>query len=132
MWLAERSKQTMPAAETDLGVTTIAGGKAGVMTRGEVRSLPIFGPGGFIWMPENGDAVLVLKGGPGGQEQCVAGIEQPEPPAGMVPGEIVLHAGGSSVWLRKDGSILLNGRVNVTGSLTVNGIPCAPIPAVEE
>ena len=132
MWLAERSKQTAPAAETDLGVTTIAGGRAGVMTRGEVRALPVFGPGGFIWMPENGDAVLVLKGGPGGQEQCVAGREQEEPPAGMLPGEIVLHAGGTSVWLRKDGSILLNGRVNVTGSLAVNGIPWVPVSPAEE
>jgi len=126
MWLAQRSKQASPAAEADLGVTAIAGGKAGVMTRGEVRSLPVFGPGGCIWVPENGDAVLVLKGGPGGQEQCVAGREQEEPPAGMLPGEIYLHAGDAFLWLRKDGSILLNGNVAVTGNLTVNGIPWVP------
>ena len=132
MWISRQMKKSIPTADADLGMTTISGERSGVLTRGEVRALPIYGPGGYIWMPENGDAVLVLKGGPGGQEQCVAGREQEEPPAGMLPGEIVLHAGGASVWLRKDGSILLNGRVNVTGSLAVNGIPWVPVSPAEE
>lgn len=132
MWLAERSKPVRPDAEAELGVTTISGTRAGVMTRGEARDLPVFGPGGCIWMPENGDTVLVLKGGPGGQEQCVAGREQEDAPAGMLPGEMLLRSGGASVWLRKDGTILLSGNVAVTGSLTVNGMPWIPLPAAEE
>ena len=59
--------------DADLGVTTIAGSNVGVVTRGEVRDLPVYGPGGCVWMPENGSAVLVIRGGPGGEELCVAG-----------------------------------------------------------
>lgn len=36
----------------------------GVVTRGEVRQLPIYGPGGYVWLPESGASVLVIKGGP--------------------------------------------------------------------
>lgn len=71
MWLSRQMKPAMPTADADLGVTTIAGEQAGVVTRGEVRALPVYGPGGYAWLPENGMAVLVIKGGPGGEEQCV-------------------------------------------------------------
>lgn len=73
MWISRQMKTVPPTADADLGITTIAGGSAGVVTRGEVRSLPVYGPGGYIWMPESGGTVLVIKGGPGGEEQCVAG-----------------------------------------------------------
>ena len=69
MWLSRQMKPAMPTADADLGVTTIAGEQAGVVTRGEVRALPVYGPGGYAWLPENGMAVLVIKGGPGGEEQ---------------------------------------------------------------
>lgn len=123
MWLAkQRASAEKTAAE--LGTVTIAGEYAGVMSRGEVRSLPVFAPGGCVWMPEDGDTVLVLKGGPGGMEQCVAGKRQDAVPEGMRPGEVLFRVGDASVWLRQDGSILLNGNVNVQGSLTINGVPC--------
>ena len=126
MWLAERSKPIQPSVGAELGVTTISGGDVSVMTRGELRKVPVFGPGGCVWMPEKGDTVLVLKGGPGGEEQCVAGREQKTVPAGMQPGEVILCAGDAAVWLRKDGSILLKGRVSIEGTVTVNGIPWVP------
>lgn len=69
MWISRKMRPAPPTADADLGVTTIAGGQAGVLTRGEVRSLPVYGPGGYRWMPQNGAEVLVIKGGPGGQEQ---------------------------------------------------------------
>ena len=131
MWLAERSKPSAQAADAELGVTTIAGENTGVMVRGEVRGLPVFAPGGCIWVPENGDTVLVLKGGPGGEEQCIAGKKQELAPAGFLPGEVYLHAGGASVWLRKDGSIRLAGNVSIEGALMVNGVT-VPAPATEE
>ena len=61
-----------------------------MLTRGEVRSLPVYGPGGYLWMPQNGAEVLVIKGGPGGQEQCVAGMRQGAPEASMQPGEVLI------------------------------------------
>lgn len=88
MWLSKQMKPEVPTADADLGMTTIGGESAGVVTRGEVRDLPVYGPGGYVWLPENGATVLVIKGGPGGEEQCVVGARQSQGPTGMQPGEI--------------------------------------------
>ena len=114
------------AADADLGMTTISGEHAGVLTRGEVRALPVYGPGGYIWMPENGDMVLVMKGGPGGEEQCVAGMRQSSAPAGMKPGEICLQGKNCSVYLDRDGTVRLRGRIEIDGELRINGEPYKP------
>ena len=103
-------------------------------TRGEVRDLPIYGPGGYLWTPASGAAVLVIKGGPGGEEQCVAGTRPPEGAPGIEPGEVLLYGpGGNSLYLKKDGSVEIRGtrvsvagELSVTGALTVNGQPYAP------
>ena len=88
MWLARQMRSAPPTADADMGVTTIAGDRVGVLTRGEVRELPVYGPGGYVWLPENGAEVLVIKGGPGGEEQCVAGTAQSEAPRDMQPGDL--------------------------------------------
>ncbi|MDO4314833.1 MAG: hypothetical protein Q4C45_03585 [Oscillospiraceae bacterium] len=127
MWLSKQMKPAVPTADADLGVTTIAGDSVGVVTRGEVRALPIYGPGGYVWLPENGAAVLVIKGGPGGEEQCVAGVKQKKAPEGMQPGEVFLYGpGGNSVHLKRDGTLELRGDVDIRGSLTVNGAAYSP------
>ena len=127
MWLSRQMRSAPPTADADLGRTTIAGRSAGVVTRGEVRALPVYGPGGYVWMPENGAAVLVIKGGPGGEEQCVAGMEQGQIPAGMLPGEVYLYGpGGNSVYLRRDGG------VEIRGALTINDAPYRPCTCGEE
>lgn len=121
MWLSRQMKSAPPTADADLGMTTIGGEQAGVLTRGEVRNLPVYGPGGFAWMPENGSAVLVIKGGPGGQEQCVAGMQQTRIPEGMEAGEVYLYGpGGNSIYLRS------NGMVEIQGLLVINGEPYRP------
>lgn len=121
MWLSKQMRPALPTADADLGVTTITGGNVGVMTRGEVRELPVYGPGGYVWMPENGSAVLVIKGGPGGEEQCVAGMRQAEPPKDMQPGEIYLQGPhNNSIYLRK------NGAVEIEGFLIINGLAYVP------
>lgn len=127
MWLSSRMRPPLSTTDADLGVTTIAGDSAGVMTRGEVRALPIYGPGGYVWMPESGAAVLVVKGGPGGEEHCVSGMKQHTPPEGMQPGEILVYGpGGNSVYLKKDGALELRGDVHIRGTLWVNGAPYSP------
>lgn len=63
MWLAQKMKPAVPEAEADQGVSTIVGDEMGVVTRGEVRRLPVYGPGGYVWLPESGASVLVIKGG---------------------------------------------------------------------
>ena len=127
MWLSSRMRPVPATADADLGVTTIAGGEVGVLTRGEVRAVPVYGPGGYVWMPESGAAVLVVKGGPGGEEQCVCGMKQPAPPKKMQPGEVLVYGpGGNSVYLRRDGTLELRGDVRVEGSLWINGQGCSP------
>ena len=126
MWLSKQMKPEAPTADADLGSVTIAGGSAGVVTRGEVRALPVYGPGGYVWLPENGATVLVVKGGPGGEEQCVAGAKQ-RALEGMEPGEVYLYGpGGGAVYLRKDGTVELRGTVSIQGQLVVNGEPYKP------
>lgn len=134
MWLSKQMKPVPPTADAELGVTTIAGDSVGVITRGENRALPVYGPGGYIWLPESGAGVLTLRGGPGGAEQCVAGMKQADPPAGMMPGEVYLHGpGGSSVYLKQDGTVELKGsRISLTGDFSVNGKPYAPCDCGKE
>lgn len=133
MWLSKQMRPTVPTADADLGVTTIAGGSVGVVTRGEVRNLPVYGPGGYVWLPEGGAAVLVIKGGPGGEEQCVAGARQGQAPDGMEPGEVYLYGpGGGSVYLRRDGAVELRGTVKIQGALVVNGEPYKPCTCGQE
>lgn len=128
MWLSKQIKPQPPTADADLGVTTIAGGSAGVITRGEVRELPVYGPGGYVWLPDSGTAVLVIKGGPGGEEQCVAGAKQAQAPKNMEPGEVYLYGpNGNSVYLRKNGDVEVQGEtVSIRGNLMINGEPYKP------
>lgn len=127
MWLSRQIKPTVPTADADLGTTTISGDSVGVLTRGEVRAIPVYGPGGYIWLPENGAAVLVIKGGPGGEEQCVTGTRQVEAPKNMEPGEVYLYgSNGGSIYLRRNGTIEMRGTVSIQGGLLVNGEPVDP------
>jgi hypothetical protein len=127
MWISKQMRATSQTADADLGVTTIAGSSVGVVTRGEVRALPVYGPGGYVWMPDSGETVLVIKGGPGGEEQCVAGTKQVEVPKGMLPGEVYLHGpGGGSLYLRQDGTVEIQGR------LVINGQPYKSCDCEEE
>lgn len=150
MWLSKKLSIYRAAeqegAATDMGITTIGGASASVMTRGEQRNLEVFAPGGLVWQPRSGDTVLVVKGGAGGQEQCVLAADTAaSAPEEMAPGELYLYScGGASLYLRSDGSIAvigpveirgnlyvegnvkLNGRVDIFGSLYINGLPYRP------
>lgn len=127
MWLSKKFSACQAVERegtmADMGVTTIGGGSASVMTRGEQRDLEIFSPGGVVWQPRAGDTVLVIKGGVGCQERCVvAAATGGETPEDMEPGELYLYsAGGASVHLKNDGSIAVTGDVSLEGSLEVTG-----------
>ena len=105
MWLSKALTLQRAAEQegtaADMGVTTIGGGSASVMTRGEQRDLEVFAPGGLIWQPRAGDTVLVVKGGVGCQERCVVAAEtSAATPVDMKPGELFLYAcNGASVFL---------------------------------
>ena len=128
MWVS-RAFSLRQAAEregtaADMGMTTIGGKNASVMTRGEQRELEIFAPGGLVWQPLAGDTVLVVKGGVGCQEQCVVAAETAGfAPKDMAPGELFLYStGGASIYLRGDGSIDIKGPVSLEGDRGVGGV----------
>lgn len=145
MWLSKsialRQSAAREGAAADMGTTTIGGGSASVMTRGEQRDLSVFSPAGMVWQPKAGDTVLVIKGGIGGQEQCIVAADTSESsPEDIIPGELYLYSDKNTfIFLRADGSIAvkgnllaegdgtikgnfdLTGDVNLTGSVTVNG-----------
>lgn len=127
MWLSKQLSLQRAAEQegtaADMGVTTIGGGSAAVMARGEQRELEVFAPGGLVWQPQAGDTVLMIKGGVGCQERCVVAADTaPHTPEGMVPGELFLYStGGASIYLRADGSIAVTGPVAVEGDLRVTG-----------
>lgn len=127
MWLSKKLTAYRNAEQegtmADMGVTTIGGASASVMTRGEQRDLEVFAPGGVVWQPRSGDTVLVIKGGVGCQERCVVAADTAgAAPEDMEPGELFLYsAGGASLHLKNDGSIAVTGNVSVEGSLEVKG-----------
>ena len=127
MWLSKsialRQRAEREGAAADMGVITIGGGSASVMTRGEQRDLPVFSPAGLIWQPKAGDTVLVVKGGPGGQEQCVVAADAGEhAPEDILPGELYLYSGKDTfIYLRSDGSIAVKGNLSAEGDGEIQG-----------
>ena len=127
MWLSRKfsayhaTEQEGTAA--DMGVTTIGGTSAAVVTRGEQRELGTFAPAGVVWQPRAGDTVLVIKGGVGCQERCIVGADTAaSAPKDMAAGELFLYsAGGASLYLKNDGSIAVVGDVTMEGDLDITG-----------
>ena len=70
MWLSKKLSLQHAAeqegAAADMGATTIGGGSARVVTRGEQRDLAVFAPGGAGWPPTCGGTERGFKGGGGG------------------------------------------------------------------
>ncbi len=99
MWLSKtialRQRAERESTAADMGVTTIGGGSASVMTKGEQRELEVFAPGGLVWQPQAGDTVLVVKGGTGCQEQCLVAASRRSRAGRAGPGRAV------SVFLRR-------------------------------
>ena len=89
----------------------------------KIRDLAVFAPGGVLWQPRVGDTVLVIRGGAGGLEHCVAAAEPTvKPPEGMSPGELYLYSsGGASIYLKGNGSVAVTGPVEMAGNLSVTG-----------
>lgn len=110
MWLTKenaRRREVPSPAET--AVVTLAEGTVAAYGRGEQRGLGILSPGGVLWRPEVGDAVLTLQAD-GAGAPYVAG-EVSEPAEELAPGELLLRSKGASIHLRNDGVIEVRGTV---------------------
>lgn len=131
MWLSRKLRREMEnAASADLGVTTIGGSAAGVYARGERRDLRICTPAGIAWQPRQGDRAVVLKGGNGGEEVYLLGVQESAPKQ-LADGELCLYSGGASICLRRDGRIELQGQVLINGT-AYSPCSCALTGGTEE
>ena len=126
MWISERLRARGGSSAAEAGTATIGGAPAAVETCGEERDLPVYAPAGLVWRPRAGDQVLVLKGGTGGEERYVVAAACREE-QDLEPGELAFTAGDSSIRLRLDGTIQLRGRVEITGTLFLNGVQLTPL-----
>lgn len=113
MWLGEqiRSGGGPVSAQAEVGQVSLGGASLAVVTQGERRQLSMAMPGGFRWRPKLGQKVLVLNTSEG--EAVVIGVLSGEGEA-LGAGELELHSPGCSIRLN-------NGKVEINGSLTVNG-----------
>ena len=124
MWLAKKSARAGVEREEGarIGAVTIAGASPAAECGGERRALMVASPGGVAWLPRVGEEALLLRCGDG---EAVAGVLSAAS-AGLQPGEVcVFSAGGATLLLKNDGTVLLTGNVEVTGTLKINGAPVA-------
>ena len=110
MWISEQFAARQGSAAGGFGKVSIGGGQSAVLTAGrEQRLLPVISLGGYTWLPQPGQQVLVLEEG----GACVAGTVQPE--TDLAPGDVRIHAGAASICLCADGTVHIIGRVYLNG-----------------
>ena len=106
MWLSEQFAETTETPASVIGEVSIGGARSAVVSAGrEQRLLPVIAPGGYAWVPLPGQRVLVLNEG----APCIAGSVQGE--TELAPGDVLIHAGDSSIRLSADGTIRITGQV---------------------
>ncbi len=119
MWLSRRTEAgRRREAAVQVGSVTLPGDPAGAVLDGERRDMPVYGPGGCVWRPAQGQEVLVVKAGTDGEQPCVAGVRC-RADWNLAPGELLLYSGGASVYLSNSGVIAMSGDVRVNGKRVV-------------
>ncbi|HBD85963.1 MAG TPA: hypothetical protein DC001_00885 [Clostridiales bacterium] len=123
MWISEKMARTGEGAGSRpaLGEITIGGAPAAAYWDGESRNMPVVSSGGVIWRPAGGQRGLVIEC-EGGQ-RVVAGAVQEAGRPDLENGEVLIESGAASIRLKNSGEILIKGRVNIEGELTVGGVP---------
>ena len=128
MWISEQGRRrTEPDGTALVGRVTLPGDPAGVYLAGERRELPVFGPGGYVWRPEEGEQVLVVADldkydlgyGQAGEAPCVAGQACGQD-WNLAAGEVLIYSGSASIrigggGIRLTGDVLVNGKPVLTG-----------------
>lgn len=116
MWLSKNAAKQPVGGVQDAGcqdgVVTIAGDSPAVLSGCEQRGLDICAPGGYIWRPESGQEVVIIKTSEG--SGAVAGVKGGD--SGEVsPGEVRLFSKGCSIYLKNNGEIEISGDVYING-----------------
>lgn len=124
MFLSKRERTERNGGGVGLGPVTVQGASAGVWMESERRGVTVYAPAGYHWAPALGEELLVLKAGERGEKLCAVGV--PAEDEALAAGEVRIKAGNAAVTLSPDG------RVEVTGELTVNGLAVVLQPKTEE
>ena len=120
MWLSKVIAKSGSEDNAMTGITTIGGDNAAVQTDVELRNTVLYSPGGYFWRPKAGQNVLVIKSGD--KEVCVSGVRQENFPDDFGRDDIcIMTSGGTAIYVKDNGQIVLTGNVEVEGSLKVNG-----------
>lgn len=121
MWLSEKSAQAgiEPASHADVCEITIGGGRAAGVSDGEYRELDVAAPGGYYWLPEVGDEALMIDCADG--SRVVSGRLNNAAAAGISPGEVYIKSKAASVYMRNDGSMIINGNISHSGDINISG-----------
>lgn len=82
-------------------------GNVAVSSSCDYGALPLIAPAGIVYVPTAGASTMVMNGA--GGTVCL-GVIAP-PPEDLEAGELMLYsAGGASIVLKNNGTVLINGR----------------------
>lgn len=119
MFLSEFGKIEKRAGAVSPATVTVSGGDFAVYTDSEKRDIAVISPMGYIWKPEVGHDIFVIKADTG--TSCILGASQ-RPEDGMSPGDIMIkNQSGDSIVLKRSGGISIKGNVTVSGTLYASG-----------
>lgn len=109
MWLSEyvtgRSFHNDTAASGK--IRSAGNGSVSVSATQDYHTVPIVAPAGVAYVPAAGAATVVVPHEDGAV--CLGVMD--EPPVALQAGELLLYsAGGASILLKNDGSVLINGK----------------------
>ncbi len=115
MWLSYRKNRS--AEKNEMGAVTIPGEGGAVLSGAELRDCLVLAPGGYYWSPDYGNQVMIS---PAGGENVISGVLMGQ--TEIQPGEVYIKSkGGSAIYLKNDGTVLIKGNVIVNGSITEDG-----------
>lgn len=108
MWITGYvTGNSFPTRRPSVGEVRSAGEKVSVRAGAEYRSLPVVVPYGIAYVPPIGESSVIMPTEDG--SLCMGVIEGDV--EGLEQGELMLYsAGGASIVLKNDGSVLINGR----------------------
>lgn len=107
MWMSKRIAMSGKRQLTaELGqVSSLETGLVSVQSGHEYRDVPMMGPSGIAYMPVEGARSVILSAN--GTPICAGVIGENK---ALEAGELMLYsAGGASIVLKNDGSVLING-----------------------
>lgn len=105
--LQDREDTSAALAQVSYALEDGEAGSWGAVADQEYRYRPVVAPGGYRWCPREGQEVLLLHTGDG--DLCMGMAADSR---GLAPGEVEITGPlGSSILLRKDGAVVINGTV---------------------